>query len=262
MGQVFPSFGQIKEFLSEEARKHVLERNADEERRRRAADRRQPPPPSSIPPVNPIAAPPPASAPASASPALAKAKPPSAARVDAYNPVLEKHGQTAAQRLHRKQEAEQKTEEEEEDEEGEGAAPGKRPLLLREPQQRGAGEPASASSTQRGQEDDVGEEKDEDEGAADTDVADSVDAQSAMAAESVVHAHLDTAPGDPRFIGQPDQARYCWALYNTYLKCIDRQGLLDDRCLFLHKSSAAICPTDWVATAHIAQRARSSPHCH
>ena len=60
------------------------------------------------------------------------------------------------------------------------------------------------------------------------------------------HVHLDTAPPDPRFPGHPDQSRYCWALYGSYLKCIDKRGVLDEHCLFLKKSAVAICPVDLI----------------
>ena len=61
------------------------------------------------------------------------------------------------------------------------------------------------------------------------------------------HVHLDTAPPDPRFAGRPDQSYYCWALYNSYLRCIDSRSVLDEHCLFLKKCSVAMCPCDLIA---------------
>ena len=61
------------------------------------------------------------------------------------------------------------------------------------------------------------------------------------------HVHLDTAPPDPRFAGHPDQSHYCWALYNSYLKCIASRSVLDEHCLFVKKCAVAMCPCDLIA---------------
>lgn len=61
------------------------------------------------------------------------------------------------------------------------------------------------------------------------------------------HVHLDTAPPDPRFAGHPDQSHYCWALYNSYLKCVDSRSVLDEHCMFLKKCAVAMCPCDLIA---------------
>ena len=228
--------------------------------------------------------------PSSRDTARVKEKPPSAARVDAYNPVLEKQGQTTAQRMQRKAKGEGKTtdaehEEQRQQREGDRAQSQQRlkaRQLLMQPPDEQQKEEVRAKGEGGEKELEEGERAD-----ADTDVVESIDAQSAAVAEPVTHIHLDTAPADPRFLGQPDQSRvsaltphhvtpsphplrcvsashanalslcllldgrlvsqYCWALYNTYLKCVDKKGVLDDHCHFLHKSTIAVCPTDWVA---------------
>ena len=63
-----------------------------------------------------------------------------------------------------------------------------------------------------------------------------------MTSPPVLYSSASTHPLTPLHCAR----QYCWALYNTYLKCVDKSGVLDDRCQFLHKSTIAICPTEWV----------------
>ena len=76
--------------------------------------------------------------------------------------------------------------------------------------------------------------------------SETADGSSSSSEQYKRHVHLDTAPPDPRFIGHPDQSHYCWALYNSYLKCMDKRGVLDGHCLYMKKCAVAMCPVDWI----------------
>ena len=215
MGAYFPSFGRVQEALVDEFRKHVL----------------PPPPPDDRPPafsqLTPPPPPPAVKPPASRDTARVKEKPPSAARVNAYNPVLEKTGQTTAQRRQREKKAKgalpQKDKgdeaEEEEDEEVRAARRRRRRLQLKlkplDTSQGGELEGGDEEDSAMGKTKEAAASAKEEkkEGVVDTDAAESVDAQSVAVAEPIPHIDIDTAPVDPRYLGHPDQSKASWRLH-------------------------------------------------
>ena len=198
MGNAFPSVGRVHDYIVDEFRKHFFPPPNDPSKPPALSQLDPPPPPPAVKP------------PAARDTARVKEKPPTAARVDAYHPALEKPGQTTAQRMERKEAAQksgqghdQDEDEEDNGEEETGARPrATRPPLKLKPLDTSPGE----ERREHAGEERAKEEKEE-EGPVAMDVDDTVDAQSVAAAEPVEHVHLDTAPMDSRFIGEPDQAR-------------------------------------------------------
>jgi len=59
-----------------------------------------------------------------------------------------------------------------------------------------------------------------------------------------------TAPVDPRFAATQNQAKYCWTLYNEYLRCTKAKGLKDIECKEIHQMAHSVCPGDWLKDWH------------
>ena len=58
---------------------------------------------------------------------------------------------------------------------------------------------------------------------------------------------LQTAPIDPRFAAVANQAKYCWTMYNEFLRCTKAKGSAkDELCQEIRGDALSMCPTDWV----------------
>eukprot|EP00461_Guttulinopsis_vulgaris_P000374 UN00374 len=47
---------------------------------------------------------------------------------------------------------------------------------------------------------------------------------------------------DPRFVSSMDQTRWCFVLFNNYLRCVEKLGEDAPRCQYLHHKYRAITP--------------------
>jgi len=56
---------------------------------------------------------------------------------------------------------------------------------------------------------------------------------------------LMTAPEDIRFASTQNQTKYCWTLYNEYLRCGKAKGVLDPECQLIYDMSCSYCPRSW-----------------
>lgn len=65
--------------------------------------------------------------------------------------------------------------------------------------------------------------------------------------DQVARAVLYTAPIDPRFASVFNQSKYCWTMYNEYLRCVKAKGdAKDELCLDIRGDGMSMCPNDWV----------------
>lgn len=51
---------------------------------------------------------------------------------------------------------------------------------------------------------------------------------------------------DPRFVNTHDQSRWCYTLFNDYLRCKDKLGEDAPRCQYLNQKTNVICPISYL----------------